>query len=485
MSQKIRIKLKSYDHNLVDKSAEKIVKTVKNTGAVVNGPIPLPTQKKIFTVLRSPHVNKKARDQFEVRTHKRIMDIIEPTDKTVDALMRLDLPAGVDIEIRRSMWGFLRDINAAGTTIILTTHYLEEAESLCRHVAIIDDGEIIEDAPMSRVLRKLQREVFVLSLADERSRAPDLAGFRTELVDSGELEVELGPSHTLNDLFRMLDAGRSVAWNIGAIAASDYPQKMTLIHELLRASAAIPVAFPPVIISVEAEGKQYDELHVDGGVTSQVFLYPTETDLGAAAVEVILNGGDLDIDGPPALAQNALDHYGYHINSDGATLDLHNNGGMMGGGDPTNGPNYFNRAVLTTGPGNRGLDFNNDADFRAAVADLQDLLARLHRGGGQHRIGHPRLQGCRRHLEQIRPRRLYHPEIHVRQESPKAALGPADGWRPLHVQSRSQPGPSRQYQGVDQPDHAGAEMVFHPVLGPDHQPQTIGHLRQGYRPVPA
>ena len=122
-------------------------------------------------------------------------------------LLILDEPtAGVDIEIRRSMWSFLRDINAAGTTIILTTHYLEEAESLCRHVAIIDEGEIIEDAPMSRVLRKLQREVFVLSLADERSRAPDLAGFRTELVDSGELEVELGPDRTLNDLFRALDA---------------------------------------------------------------------------------------------------------------------------------------------------------------------------------------------------------------------------------------------------------------------------------------
>ena len=122
-------------------------------------------------------------------------------------LLILDEPtAGVDIEIRRSMWGFLRDINAAGTTIILTTHYLEEAESLCRHVAIIDEGEIIEDAPMSRVLRKLQREVFVLSLADELARAPELDGFRTAMVDSSEMEVELGPAHTLNDLFRALDA---------------------------------------------------------------------------------------------------------------------------------------------------------------------------------------------------------------------------------------------------------------------------------------
>ena len=91
MSQKIRIKLKSYDHMLVDKSAEKIVKTVKSTGAVVTGPIPLPTHKKIFTVLRSPHVNKKSRDQFEIRTHLRLMDILDPTDKTVDALMKLEL----------------------------------------------------------------------------------------------------------------------------------------------------------------------------------------------------------------------------------------------------------------------------------------------------------------------------------------------------------------------------------------------------------
>ena len=100
MSQRIRIKLQSYDHNLVDKSAEKIVKTVRSTGAVVTGPIPLPTHKKIFTVLRSPHVNKTSRDQFEIRTHLRLMDIVEPTDKTVDALMKLDLPAGVDVEIK-------------------------------------------------------------------------------------------------------------------------------------------------------------------------------------------------------------------------------------------------------------------------------------------------------------------------------------------------------------------------------------------------
>ena len=100
MNQKIRIKLKSYDHNLVDKSAEKIVKTVKSTGAVVSGPIPLPTNKRIYTVLKSPHVNKKAREQFELCSYKRLMDIYSSSSKTVDALMRLELPSGVDVEIK-------------------------------------------------------------------------------------------------------------------------------------------------------------------------------------------------------------------------------------------------------------------------------------------------------------------------------------------------------------------------------------------------
>ena len=122
-------------------------------------------------------------------------------------LLILDEPtAGVDIEIRRSMWEFLRDINEAGTTIILTTHYLEEAESLCRHVAIIDEGSIIEDAPMGAVLRKLQREVFVLTLADRLEAAPDLEGFETSLRADGELEVDKGPDTSLNDLFAALDA---------------------------------------------------------------------------------------------------------------------------------------------------------------------------------------------------------------------------------------------------------------------------------------
>ena len=100
MNQKIRIKLKSFDHNLVDKSSEKIVKSVKATGALVNGPIPLPTQKQIYTVLRSPHVNKKAREQFQLCTYKRLVDIYNSTPKTVDALMKLDLPSGVDVEIK-------------------------------------------------------------------------------------------------------------------------------------------------------------------------------------------------------------------------------------------------------------------------------------------------------------------------------------------------------------------------------------------------
>ena len=122
-------------------------------------------------------------------------------------LLILDEPtAGVDIEIRRWMWGFLKDINEAGTTIILTTHYLEEAESLCRDIAIIDEGLIIEDAKMSTVLRKLQREVFVLSLAAEIPTAPELDGFKTRLRDNCELEVEKGPDRDINDLFDQLSA---------------------------------------------------------------------------------------------------------------------------------------------------------------------------------------------------------------------------------------------------------------------------------------
>ena len=100
VSQKISIRLKAFDYKLIDQSAQEIVDTAKRTGAVVKGPIPLPTRIERFDLLRSPHVNKKARDQFEIRTHQRLMDILDPTDKTVDALMKLDLAAGVDVEIK-------------------------------------------------------------------------------------------------------------------------------------------------------------------------------------------------------------------------------------------------------------------------------------------------------------------------------------------------------------------------------------------------
>lgn len=99
-SQKIRIKLKAYEHDLIDQSAEKIVDTAKRTGAQVSGPIPLPTEKEIVTILRATHKYKDSREQFEMRTHKRLIDILQPSAKTVDALMKLDLPAGVDIEIK-------------------------------------------------------------------------------------------------------------------------------------------------------------------------------------------------------------------------------------------------------------------------------------------------------------------------------------------------------------------------------------------------
>ena len=101
-NQRIRIRLKSFDHRLIDQSAREIVDTAKRTGAHVKGPIPMPTKKERFTILTSPHVNKDARDQYEIRTHKRMLDIVDPTDKTVDALMKLDLAAGVDVQIKLS-----------------------------------------------------------------------------------------------------------------------------------------------------------------------------------------------------------------------------------------------------------------------------------------------------------------------------------------------------------------------------------------------
>ena len=98
-NQQIRIRLKAFDHRLIDQSTQEIVDTAKRTGAQVRGPIPLPTRKERFTVLISPHVNKDARDQYEIRTHKRVLDIVQPTDKSVDALMKLDLAAGVEVQI--------------------------------------------------------------------------------------------------------------------------------------------------------------------------------------------------------------------------------------------------------------------------------------------------------------------------------------------------------------------------------------------------
>ena len=98
--QKIRIRLKAYDHRIIDQSAEKIINTAKRAGSAVSGPIPLPTDKEVYCVLRSPHVDKKSREHFEIRTHKRLIDILDPAPQTVDALMQIDLPAGVDIEIK-------------------------------------------------------------------------------------------------------------------------------------------------------------------------------------------------------------------------------------------------------------------------------------------------------------------------------------------------------------------------------------------------
>ena len=122
-------------------------------------------------------------------------------------LLILDEPtAGVDIEIRRSMWDFLQQTNQSGTTIILTTHYLEEAESLCRNVAIIDEGRVIEDARMSTILRKLKGEIFVLSLDQELAQAPQLQGFQTKLRNDMEMEVSVGEGETLNTMFDALNA---------------------------------------------------------------------------------------------------------------------------------------------------------------------------------------------------------------------------------------------------------------------------------------
>ena len=100
MATKIRIRLKAFDHAVIDQSTQDIVRTAQKTGAIVSGPVPLPTRSQVFTVLRSPHVDKKSREQFEMKTHKRLVDILDAKPQTVDALMKLDLPAGVDVEIK-------------------------------------------------------------------------------------------------------------------------------------------------------------------------------------------------------------------------------------------------------------------------------------------------------------------------------------------------------------------------------------------------
>jgi ABC-2 type transport system ATP-binding protein len=140
-------------------------------------------------------------------------------------LLILDEPtAGVDIEIRRSMWEFLRNINDAGTTIILTTHYLEEAENLCRNVAIIEGGNIIERDSMANVLRKLQTEVFVFNLREARSAAPQLSGFIAVLADANTLEIEMSKTQSLNDIFAQLSAQ--------GIAVSSMRNKVNRLEEL-------------------------------------------------------------------------------------------------------------------------------------------------------------------------------------------------------------------------------------------------------------
>jgi ABC-2 type transport system ATP-binding protein len=140
-------------------------------------------------------------------------------------LLILDEPtAGVDIEIRRSMWEFLRNINAQGTTIILTTHYLEEAENLCRNVAIIEGGNIIERDSMANVLRKLQTEVFVFNLQEPRSLAPQLSGFTAVLSDDHTLEIEMSKTQSLNDIFAQLSAQ--------GIAVNSMRNKVNRLEEL-------------------------------------------------------------------------------------------------------------------------------------------------------------------------------------------------------------------------------------------------------------
>jgi len=129
-NQRIRIRLKAFDYKLIDQSAQEIVETAKRSGAVVKGPVPLPTKIERFDVLRSPHVNKTSRDQLEIRTHLRLMDIIDPTDKTVDQLMKLDLPAGVDVEIKLQQD---RSLPALSAIVVVATNAAGESKSAVKN----------------------------------------------------------------------------------------------------------------------------------------------------------------------------------------------------------------------------------------------------------------------------------------------------------------------------------------------------------------
>ena len=147
-NQNIRIHLKAYDNKILDLSTEEIVNTAKRTGAQVKGPIPLPTRIERFTVLRSPHIDKKSREQFESRTHKRLIDIIEPTPQTVEALMKLDLASGVDIEIKN----IIMTIGLIGTKLGMTREFIQSGQSVPVTVIKIEKGRVID------IIEKEKRE---------------------------------------------------------------------------------------------------------------------------------------------------------------------------------------------------------------------------------------------------------------------------------------------------------------------------------------
>ena len=139
--QNIRIKLRAYDNKVLDQSTEEIVNTVKRTGANIKGPIPLPTKIERYTVLRSPHIDKKSREQFETRTHKRLIDIIEPTPQTVEALMKLDLASGVDVEIKIY---FMNEIGLIGKKIGMTREFYKSGQSVPVTVLKVEKGRIVQ-----------------------------------------------------------------------------------------------------------------------------------------------------------------------------------------------------------------------------------------------------------------------------------------------------------------------------------------------------